>query len=79
LRTSSFPDELKRRGYPLKEIAGGSRILHTAYHQPMQIAANGVLEPAVQGSTRPISTVVHGAGPQPTRRYEFPAPFRTGR
>jgi hypothetical protein len=38
LQTSSFPDELKRRGYPLKEIAGGSRILHTA-RQPMQIAA----------------------------------------
>jgi hypothetical protein len=31
--TSGWPDESRSRGYPLREIDGGSRILHTAYHQ----------------------------------------------
>jgi hypothetical protein len=79
LQTSTFPDELKRRGYPLREIEGGQRILPYAHHQPMEIAADGTLIPVTAGSTKPTSLVVHGAGPQPTRRFEFPAPFRTGR
>jgi hypothetical protein len=33
LTTSGFPDDLKRRGYPLVEIEPGLRILHTTYHQ----------------------------------------------
>ena len=44
LQTSGFPDELIKRGYPLREIEGGQRILHTTYHKPMKIAANGTLE-----------------------------------
>jgi hypothetical protein len=44
LQTSGFSDELIKRGYPLREIEGGQRILHTTYHKPMQIAANGTLE-----------------------------------
>jgi hypothetical protein len=77
LTTSGFPDDLKRRGYPLVEIEPGSRILHTAYHQPMEIAADGTLIPVTTASTKPTSMIVHGAGPQPTRRFTFPAPFRT--
>jgi hypothetical protein len=62
LTTSGFPDELRARKYPLVEIEGGSRILPHAYHQPMEIGANGELVPAIQGSTRPTTVVIHGRG-----------------
>jgi hypothetical protein len=80
LQTSSWPDELKRRGYPLVEIEPGERILHMAYHQPLEISSSGVLVSAAIGSTKPVTTRIHGAGPQPTRRYTFRAPrFSAGR
>ena len=60
LQTSGFPDELKRRGYPLIEIEPGSRILHTTFHQPMEISSPGTLIPATTGSTKPVSMIVHG-------------------
>ena len=41
LTTSGWPDELRRRNYPLREIAGGSRILPHAFHQTMQHGPNG--------------------------------------
>jgi hypothetical protein len=40
----------------------------------MEIAADGVLVPATQGSTRPISMIIHGTGPRRTKRYSFLAP-----
>jgi hypothetical protein len=76
LPLSTFPAELKSRGYPLREVSGGSRILHTAHHQPMQISSSGAMVPVTEGSTRPVTIVTHGAGPHETRRFEFPAPFR---
>jgi hypothetical protein len=79
LTTSTFADELKRRGYPLREIELGERILPFAHHQPMEVSSSGALVPTTAGSTRPVSMIVHSASPHPTRRFEFPAPFRTGR
>jgi hypothetical protein len=76
LETSGFPDELRRRKYPLREVEPGHRILPHAYHQPFEQAANGELVPATATSTKPVSFVVYAAGPTPTRRFEFPAPFR---
>ena len=72
LTTSGWPDELRARGYPLREIAGGSHILPFAHHQ----RTNGELEPVTKASTRPTSMIIHGAGLQPTRRFTFPAPFK---
>ena len=76
LTTSGWPNELRSRGYPLREIAGGSRILPHAFHQPMEQGPNGELISVTEGSTRPTSLIIHGAGPRPTRRFEFPAPFK---
>jgi hypothetical protein len=76
LPVSTWPAELRKRGYPLKEIAGGSRILHTALHTAMEVNSRGELVAVTEGSTRPVSVVIHGAGPHETRRFEFPAPFR---
>ena len=76
LTTSGWPDELRRRNYPLREIAGGSRILPHAFHQPMEQGPNGELISVTEGPTRPTSLIIHGAGPRPTRRFEFPAPFK---
>jgi hypothetical protein len=76
LTTSGWPDELRGRGYSLREVAGGTRILPHAFHQPMQIGANGELIPVTEDSTRPVSMIIYGTGPQPTRRFEFPAPFK---
>jgi hypothetical protein len=45
----------------------------------MQQGPNGTLVPVTEGSTRPVSVVIHGAGPQATRRYEFPARGSSGR
>jgi hypothetical protein len=67
-------DRIEEEGYPLREIAGGSRILPHALHQPVEIVANGELIPVRQGSTKPVSMMVYGAGPHQTRRFEFPAP-----
>jgi hypothetical protein len=74
LPLSTFPALLKSRGYPIREIAGGSRILHSAHHQPMMISSSGAMIPVTEGSTKPVSLVVYAAGPVETRRYEFPAP-----
>jgi hypothetical protein len=79
LPLSSFAAQLRARGYALKEIAGGSRILPHAHHQPMMISSSGAMIPVVEGSTKPVTIVIHGAGPHETRRFEFPAPFRLGR
>jgi hypothetical protein len=78
LPMSRFPADLRSRGYPLREIAGGSRILPHAFHQPMEQAADGTLIAAAEGSTKPVSVMIYGAGPHETRRFEFPAPFRIG-
>jgi hypothetical protein len=80
LQTSTFPDELKRRGYPLVEIEPGERILHMAHHQPLEISSSGALVSAAIGSTKPVTIIIHGAGRHPTRRYTFRAPrFIAGR
>ena len=63
LTTSGWPDELRRRNYPLREIAGGSRILPHAFHQPMQHGPNGTLVPVTEGSTRPVSVAIPPAPP----------------
>ena len=68
LTTSGWPDELRRRNYPLREIAGGSRILPHAFHQPMQHGPNGTLVPVTEGSTRPVSVAIHSAGSTAIRR-----------
>jgi hypothetical protein len=58
LPVSTWPAELRKRGYPLKEIAGGSRILHTALHTAMEVNSRGELVAVTEGSTRPVSVVI---------------------
>jgi hypothetical protein len=76
LPESSWPAELRQRGFPLVDAEPGQRILPHAIKTEMALSSSGALMPATPGSTKPTSFVIYGAGPTPTRRFEFPAPFK---
>jgi hypothetical protein len=75
LPTSAWPAILMERGYKLKEIEPGQRILPFAVATPMTLSSSGGLIPATAGSTKPVTMTHYGAGPVRTVRYSFKTPF----
>jgi hypothetical protein len=70
-----WPDILKERGYPIKWLKEGQRVIPFAYQEPMVQNADGSLAPLTPGSTREITMVKREPGIARTERYTFKAPF----
>jgi hypothetical protein len=68
-------EELKERGFPIKWLETGSRVVPYAYSEPMMQNADGTLAPLTLGSTREITLVKREPGIARTERYTFRAPF----
>jgi hypothetical protein len=66
---STLPDELRERGYDVREIGEGERILSAAITEWMVQNGDGSLGPLTAGSTLPVAMVVRRAGSARTRRY----------
>jgi hypothetical protein len=59
---STLPDELRERGYDVREIGEGERILSAAITEWMVQNGDGSLGPLTAGSTLPVAMVVRRAG-----------------
>ena len=75
LPESSWPEELRDRGYPIKWLEEGQRVVPYATRQEMTLNADGTLAPLTPGSTQATTFVHHGAGVRRTARFTFRAPF----
>jgi hypothetical protein len=75
LPTSTWPDELRGRGFPLIAKPGGQRILPHAIKTEMVLTSSGAMTPATPGSTMPTTAIVTAAGIVETQRFKFRAPF----
>jgi hypothetical protein len=74
LHGSTLPDELRKLGLDVSEIGEGERILPHQIVEKFVARADGELELMTEGSTRPITTVVHHAGIVKVQRYDFDMP-----
>jgi hypothetical protein len=68
---STLPQELRKLGHNVVEVGEGERILPTAITERLATGADGRLESVIEGSTRPVSLVVHHAGIARVKRYSF--------
>ena len=68
---SSLPDELRGRGFDVRVIGEGERILPRSIIVRFTRAADGLLEALTEGSTKPVSEVRTHAGIAEVRRYGF--------
>jgi len=71
LPTSTFPDELRDKGYQLRPEGEGERILAHAIVERFARGADGALVPITVGSTLAIVHRVMHAGIVKTRQWSF--------
>lgn len=69
LPDSALPDELRAAGYDLREDGEGPRILPAAIVETFTKNADGTLGPLTEGSTQPVTSVVHHTGITRVMRY----------
>jgi hypothetical protein len=72
---SSWPDELRGRGFPLVAAPDGQRILAHAVKVEMTQNADGTLAPMTEGSTQATTMIVHQPGIRQTAKFTMLAPF----
>ena len=72
---NDWVDELKARGFPIRWLEYGTRVVPYAYCEAMVQNADGTLAPLTPGSTREITFVKREPGIARTERYTFRAPF----
>jgi hypothetical protein len=68
---SPFPEEMRQRGFILREEGDGERILASAVVEQFTRRADGELEPLTPGSTERVAQTVTHAGIVNTRRFGF--------
>jgi hypothetical protein len=68
---SPLPDELRQLGYELREIGEGERILPAAIVERFTENSDGTLGVLTEGSTQPVTAIVHQAGITKVKRYAF--------
>ena len=71
LPDSRLPADLEALGYRLEEIGESERILPCGITERFVRAATGALEPATEGSTKPIAETRHHAGITRVLRFAF--------
>ena len=74
LPDSTLPQELHQLGYNVIPIGQSQRILPHAIVEKFETTSSGALAPAVEGSTKPVSTRVTHAGIATVFQYELNAP-----
>jgi hypothetical protein len=68
---STLPAELRELGYDVREIGEGERIRPTAIVERFVRNADGTLAPLTEGSTKPVTAILHHAGITKVKRYAF--------
>lgn len=74
LPQSNLANVLADLGHNLEPLENGERNLPFAISENFARNSDGSLGIVTEGSTRPITTVVHHAGITPTRRYRLALP-----
>jgi hypothetical protein len=62
---------LRQLGYELREIGEGERILPAAIVERFAENSDGTLGVLTEGSTQPVTAIVHHAGITKVKRYAF--------
>jgi hypothetical protein len=68
---NDWPDELKTRGFPIRWLEEGRRVIPFAYNESMIQNADGTLAPLAEGSTAPIAFITGQPGIVKVRKYAF--------
>jgi hypothetical protein len=66
---STLPDELRDLGYDLHDAGEGERILPAAIVERFTKNADGTLGPLTEGSTKPVTAILHHAGIATVQHY----------
>jgi hypothetical protein len=74
LPESGLPDQLRALGYDLRDAGETERIIPAAITERFVKNADGTLGPLAEGSTQPVTSIVHHACIIKVRRWAFEMP-----